>query len=181
MANNIDDIQFNPAEYISELVVPEDDEDYDNAKKRAEIVNLMYPSAYLARADFFGWANSMENQMRWIGANMIPNKERHVQQLRSKGISREDDLREYKFANEQMPHVNSEIDKDDLIAMGESILEDYRYSLRVCAISFVVAVREHDAISNTLDQLSYSAIKAKGEAKRNGTRQAPPVVKLDKI
>lgn len=166
---------FDVHAYVQSLHVSQDDEDYQNAMKKVEIAHLMYPNAHLVKAELYGVASAMENQMKYYGGVLIPSKERRISQLGGSGFLKEDDLREYRFANETLPHVNEEESIADTIQYIERELDDLTYALRVAAISFVTNVREHDKVALDLDLLTYSGIKAK--AQYNKRAKAPTVAK----
>lgn len=152
---------FDVPAFINELVVTEDNEDYIHARKRVEITLLMYPNAYLARADLYGTITSMENYISYTGGTLVPAKQQRIKQLSGRGFMAEDDLRQYKFANESMPHINEERSVDDVIADIRAELDQLIYSMQVAAIMMVVCIREHDELSNQLGLHTFSAIKAK--------------------
>ncbi len=157
---------FNVADYISTLSVPSDDPVLHDTKKVFEVMQNILDDAYLCRAFAWGVAAAMENQLTYLGGNLLPNFENKLNIIAGKGVLSESDLRTFKFSNEEQPHINSDQDKGDLIAEQEARIDQVVSKMRNAAIMFVYAVRTHDELSETLNQLNYTAIKARAASKR---------------
>ena len=166
---------FNVLNYISTLSVPSDDPILSDTKKLFEVMQLILDDAYLCRAFAWGVAAAMENQLTYLGGNLLPNSENKLNILAGRGVLSESDLSVFKFANEEKPHINDDQDKDDLIAEQEARISQVVNKMRNAAIMFVYAVRSHDELSETLGQLNYMGIKSKAAARRNATTVQRPL------
>ena len=156
---------FNVAAYIQGLNVTPDDEDFINYKQQAEITLLACDDAYLARADFWGMATARENQVLYIGDRLLPNVERQLNQLTGRGINSESN-ETFRFSNEEAPHINEEVSIEELVADKEAMIDQLNDKMRRAAIGLVIAVQNHDELSQVLGQLTYSGIKAQASTKR---------------
>ena len=157
---------FNIATYINTLNIDKTDERLIEFTRLATANALILDDAYLCRAAFWGQASAMENQLQYLGGNYLPNLERRLNQLESSGFLSESDLNVSWFANEDRPHVNDEISPTEKAANIRDQIDQLMYKMTTAAIGFVVSMREHDKISKDLEQLSYSAIKARAANKR---------------
>ena len=68
--------------------------------------------------------------------------------------------------NEQEPHVNEETSFDQLIEDQQNFIDQLKRRMTTAGIKMVVAIRNHDQLSNDLEQLTYAGIKAKAAANR---------------
>ena len=157
---------FDINNYISTLSVPSDDPVLHDTKRLFEIAQNILDDAYLCRAHAWGVAAAMENQITYLGGNLLPNFENKLNILAGKGVLSQSDLRTFKFSNEEQPHINEDQDKGDQIAEQEARIDQVVNKMRSAAIMFVYAVRNHDEISESLGQLNYVAIKSKAASKR---------------
>ena len=157
-------------QFVKSLSVSQDDETVKDAKKVVDIMLNLCDDAYLCRAMFWGMATAMENQIVYLGTNLLVNAERKLSRLTSDGIMGESDLDVSWFANEAKAHINDE-NAGDQIAQAEAFIEQTQDKMRTAAILFVVYMRAHDEQSALLNQLTYSAIKAKANTNRT-TRAA---------
>jgi hypothetical protein len=161
---------FNVGEYIQSLNISPDDERLVEFKRLATAKELILDDAYLCRASFWGEASAMENQLEYLGGNYLPNLERRINQLEGSGFLSENDLSVSWFANEDQPHVNDEVPADEKSANVKDQIDQVLYKMSTAAIGFIVNVHKHDEISKQLEQLSYTAIKARAAAKRAANR-----------
>ena len=153
-------------QYVKGLSVSQDDETVNDAKKVVDIMLNLCDDAYLCRAMFWGMATAMENQLVYLGTNLLPNAERKLSRLASDGIMSESDLDVAWYSNEDKAHVNDE-NAGDQIAQAEAFINQTQDKMRTAAILFVVYMRAHDEQSGILNQLTYSAIKAKANTNRS--------------
>ena len=152
--------------FVRGLVVDNTDEAYLQIKKSMELIANVFDDAYLARAYYWGVASAMENQLTYLGGNMLPNLERKLNTLNETGYLGESDLSEYRFANEDRPHVNEDTTLDDQVNSAKNRIDILQEKMVTAAVVFVEAIRAHDDISKDLGQLTYSAIKARASDKR---------------
>lgn len=158
---------FNVQEFCKDLKIePEDKATINDAKKLVELTELICEDAYLARAWFWGTATAMENQVSYLGGNLLPKAERKYNSLTSKGFLGEGDVSVDWYANEDKPHVNDDVTMDDQVIDAEAFIARTKEKMKTAAILFVAMVQAHDDNSKMLDQLTYSAIKAKSSNKR---------------
>jgi len=162
-------MNFDLREYIASLKVDTNDSWFKDTTRWVELGESVVDDAYLARALFWGVASAMENQLVYLGNNFRVNLTNQLQRLIGNGILSEDDVSVFKFANELRPHINEDRSKDDLIADKEAQIAQVDAKMYVAAVLFVHAVRKHDEISLELNQLTYSAIKARA-SQRNSNR-----------
>lgn len=158
--------EFNIPAYISTLEVSADDGILDDACKLFDVAQHMLDDAYLCRAFCWGIATSMENQLNYLGSNLLPNMEKRLNIIVDRGILSESDLGSFKFANEEKLHVNSDQTKEDQVAEQEARIDQINSKMMSAAVMLVHAVRTHDQLSEDLGQMKYSEIKAKAAAKR---------------
>ena len=157
---------FDVYTYCKDLVVPQDDEVLQDTLKNIELYELLFDDAYLSRAYHWGVATSMENQLSYLGGNLLPGaEERHNNQF-GDGITGEGDLSVDWFANEAKPHINEDRPLDQLEDDSKTFMDQIQDKMRTAGIVFVAHVRAHDEVSKDLNQLSYGAIKSRAASKR---------------
>ena len=168
---------FDLKQYITSLDVKQDDELLVEAKDLTTAVHLICNDPWLSRQAFYGLAGSMERQLTYLGTNLLPNAERKLQQLASSGVMGESYVVNNWFGNtnEDDNHINSEtvmshtgeqISADQQLDDQQTFVEELHDRMRRACIIMVVAIREHDRISDNLDQLSYAAIAARAAMNR---------------
>lgn len=158
---------FNVTEYIHDLKPTEEDmQTIKEAKEVSQVLELLCDDAYLARALHWGVATAMENQLTYIGGNLLPKAEARLNRLAGNGYLSEGDVSVSWYANEDKPHVNEDITIDDQVTDQERFIDQVNLKLHTAAIMFVAFVNAHDELSHTLNQLTYGAIKAKSASKR---------------
>ncbi|MAG26337.1 hypothetical protein CMI47_12375 [Candidatus Pacearchaeota archaeon] len=159
---------FKLNDYLSELVVEQDDPELMKALDIVELTELVCDDAWLARQDHYGSAGAMERQIEYLGTTLLPNAEAKLSRMESRGVIGESYTQDSWFgtANEEDPHINDEIPFDQQVEDQKNFIDQLKGRMRTAAILFVTRVRAHDALSMTLDQLSYSGIKAKAESNR---------------
>ena len=158
---------FNVYEYVNNLVVSADDETVKAVKDIINMHEILYDDGYLARAQHWGSATSMENQLSYLGGRLLPSMESKLNNLKNpRGILAEDDLRVSFTANESQPHINEDVLVEDQIAELEARIDQVHEKMRVAGIAFALYVKAHDEQSALLNLLSYSGIKAQAAAKR---------------
>jgi hypothetical protein len=159
---------FNAAEYIRDLPVASDDDFLVEVRKLNEVREQMYNNAYVCRALFWGEAAALENQLVYLGNNLLPAAQRRITALESNGVLGEsEDM--YRFSNEDKPHVNDEIPVGDQTLELQMRRDQIEVTMRECAIGLVEAVRRHDDLSQTLGLLSFAGVKARAFEKRAAT------------
>jgi hypothetical protein len=161
---------FDIANYISTLRVTEDDPTLVDTKRLFELSQVILEDAYLCRAHAWGVATAMENQLTYLGGNLLPNFENKLNILAGRSVLSESPLDVFKFANEEKPHINDDKSKEDQILEQEARIDQVKSKMYAAAIMFVYAVRTHDEISETLGQLNYAAIKSRATSKRNASQ-----------
>jgi hypothetical protein len=159
---------FNINTYLSELVVKQDDEEMKRALDIIELDELMYEDPWLSRQGHFGVAGAMERQLAYLGGTLLPNSESKLQRMSSTGVIGESYTQDSWFgtSNADDPHINEEVSFDQQIDDQQEFVDSLRNRMRTAAIVFVTRVRAHDELSKQLDQLTYSAIKAKADSNR---------------
>ena len=162
---------FDVQEYLNELKVKQDDEEFQAIKEAADLVTYICDDAWLARARFFGEAGAMERHIEYLGSNMIPNQQAKLTRLEAQGgngILSESYTVDSWFGttNADDPHMNDEVGKQQQIDDTKTFIEQLEKRQRTAALMLAVAVREHDELSGMLDQHKYGTIKAMAEAKR---------------
>ena len=150
--------------------------DYEDEAKEfnkiAELVQLVFEDAWLARAYFWGTATAMENQIAYLGDNMLSNMERRLNQLvNPTGILAEDDLRTSRFSNESLPHINEDQTVEDRAEELRLRIDQIIRKMNVAGVQFCIAVQNHDDISKTLEQMTFAQIKAKASLRRTSQPQ----------
>lgn len=166
-------MSFDIQGYLSDLVVREDDEELKKAQEIIELTELICDDAWLARQDHFGSAGAMERQLEYIGGTLLPNVETQISRMSSDGVMGESYVQDSWFGatNSENPHISDEIDKDERLDNRIAFANQLRTRMRTAAIIFVTRVRAHDALSSTLEQLSYQGIKSKAAANRLANNQ----------
>ena len=165
---------FNLQEYMNTLVVPQDDPELEKAKDIVELTEIVCDDAWLARQDHYGSAGAMERQIQYLGSTLLPNAERKLQRMNSDGVIGESYTQDSWFGttNEDDPHINDEISFDQQKEDQQNFVDGLKIRMRTAAIMFATRVRAHDAISLTLDQLTYGGIKAKAQSNREAVQAA---------
>ena len=161
---------FNLNEYLNNLTVTSDDEEYIAAKDLLEAQEILCNDKWLARQANFGMAGAMERQLEYLGGTLLPNSEDKLRRMNSNGVIGESYTKDSWFGhtNEDEQHVNDELPFDQLRDDQQSFIEQLEQRMRTAGIIFGVNVRQHDFLSSILQpqQLSYAAIKAKGQQNR---------------
>lgn len=157
---------FSVAEYCHSLNVSPEDDTLTRAKEIIELTELICDDAWLARQDHFGSAGAMERQLEYLGGTLLPNAESKLNRLEGRGILSESDLSVSWHSNEDHVHENDEIPVDQQIDEQKNFIDQLKDRMRTAAILFVTRVHAHDEISKMLDQLTYSAIKARAQSNR---------------
>lgn len=165
---------FNINEYLSELTVNEDDIELKQALELVELTELICDDAWLARQDHYGSAGAMERQIEYLGGTLLPNSERKTSRMAADGIIGESYVMDNWFgkSNDESRHESEEVSFDQQLEDQQNFVEGLKTRMRTAAILFVTRVRAHDEISKTLDQLTYSGIKAKAQSNRAAKLQA---------
>ena len=165
---------FNINQYLSDLTVLEDDVELKQAMELVELTELICDDAWLARQDHFGSAGAMERQLEYLGGTLLPNAENKKTRMSSGGVIGESYVMDNWFgmSNEENRHENEEISFDQQLEDQENFIDSLKTRMRTAAILFVTRVRAHDELSKTLDQLTYSGIKAKAASNRQAKQQA---------
>lgn len=159
---------FNLNQYLSDLTVAQDDEELKRALDIIELDEIMYNDPWLSRQGHFGVAGAMERQLDYLGGTLLPNSEAKLQRMNSNGVIGESYTQDSWFGttNEDDPHVNEEVSFDQQVDDQQEFVNSLENRMRTAGIVFVTRIRAHDELSKQLDQLSYSAIKAKAESNR---------------
>ena len=166
--NTGDDMTFNIAEYLGDMVVNPDDPELELATDAVKLTELGCDDAWLARQEHFGVAGAMERQIEYLGTTLLPNAEAKITKMSSSGVIGESYSADHWFGttNSDSPHENEEISFDQQIEDQQNFADGLRARMRTAAIRMVTRVRAHDDVSKMLDQLTYSAIKAKAASNR---------------
>jgi len=168
---------FDIKQYITGLEVKQDDELLVEAKDLTEAVHLITNDPWLARQAFYGIAGSMERQLTYLGSTLLPNAEKRLQQLNSSGVMGESYVVNSWFghSNDDDNHINSEtvmshtgeqISVDQQADDHKTFVDQLHDRMRRACIIMVVSIREHDKLSDTLDQLNYAGIAARAAMNR---------------
>jgi hypothetical protein len=159
---------FNVQEFVNTLTVEPDDEKLTQANEMVQLTTLICEDSWLCRQAMFGVAGAMERQMQFLGGTLIPNSERSLNTMSSRGVGGEAYVAAQWVgtSNSLDEHINDEIPVEDKVADKQMFIEDLKHRMRTAAIIFAVHLREHDELSGQLDQLSYYGIKASANAKR---------------
>ena len=159
---------FNISQFLNDLEVSPDDPELELANDSVKLTELGCEDAWLARQEHFGVAGAMERQIEYLGNTLLPNTEAKIQRMASSGVIGESYSADHWFGttNEDDPHVNDEVAFDQQIEDQQNFADNLRARMRTAAIRMVTRIRAHDELSKTLDQLTYSAIKAKAAANR---------------
>ena len=154
---------FNLNTYLSELVVPVNDEVLSKAKDIVELTEIICDDQWLARQAHFGYAGAMERQLEYLGTQLLPTAEDKLKRMNSDGVIGESYTQDSWFgtANADDPHINDEIAFDQLIDDQQTFVDELQSRMRTAAILFVTCVRAHDVLSKELNQLTYGGIKSK--------------------
>jgi len=165
---------FDLQTYLNDLTVKQDDEDLVKALEIIELTELICDDAWLARQDHYGSAGAMERQIVYLGSTLLPNAENKLSRMKSTGIIGESYTQDSWFGttNADEPHINDEIPFDQQVEDQENFVEGLKVRMRTAAILFVTRVRAHDELSKTLEQLSYSGIRAKAQQNRAAVEKA---------
>jgi hypothetical protein len=162
-------VEENPTLFKWNQKEPEkNDAELELAMDSVKLTELGCDDGWLARQEHFGVAGAMERQIEYLGNTLLPNAEAKVQKMASGGIIGESYTQDHWFGttNTESPHENEEIAFDQQIEDQQNFADDLRARMRTAAIRMVTRIKAHDDISNTLGQLTYSAIKAKAAANR---------------
>ena len=162
---------FDIRTFLSELKVEQDDAELEKAQDIIKLTEIICDDHWLARQDHYGSAGAMERQIEYIGSNLLPNAEGKLQRMSSKGVMGESYTQDHWFGttNEEPTenaHVSQEVPFDVQVEAQQDFVEQLQKRMRTAAILFVTRVRAHDILSDQLEQLSYSGIKAKAAANR---------------
>lgn len=155
-------------QFLNELIVLEGDEELKQSLDIIELDEILCDDAWLARQTHFGVAGAMERQIEYLGSTLLPNAERKLQRMNSEGVIGESYTQDSWFGttNEDDNHVNEEVSFDQQVEDQQNFVDGLQTRMRTAGIIMVTRVRAHDALSKTLDQLTYSAIKATAAANR---------------
>ena len=162
-------VEENPTLFKWNQKEPEkNDAELELAMDSVNLTELGCDDGWLARQEHFGVAGAMERQIEYLGNTLLPNAEAKIQKMASGGIIGESYTQDHWFGttNTESPHENEEIAFDQQIEDQQNFADDLRARMRTAAIRMVTRIKAHDDISNTLGQLTYSAIKAKATANR---------------
>ena len=159
------------ATFLAEIVISEENgttELLQRAKDACEVNQLIDDDKWLSRADNFGQAGAMDRHIEYLGHTLLPNAEAKLNRMTSKGIIGESYVRDSWFGetNAQEPHVNEEVSFDQLVEDQQNFIDQLKRRMTIAGIKMVVAIRNHDQLSNDLEQLTYAGIKAKAAANR---------------
>jgi len=165
---------FSVPQFLSEMSVSKDDPELELAMDAVELTELGCDDGWLARQEHFGVAGAMERQIEYLGSVLLPNAEDKIKKMASDGIIGESYTQDHWFGttNSDSPHENEEISFDQQIEDQQNFADGLRARMRTAAIRMVTRIKAHDELSNTLGQLTYSAIKAKATANRNAKATA---------
>lgn len=157
--------------FLAEIVISEENgttELLQRAKDACEVNQLIDDDKWLSRADNFGQAGAMDRHIEYLGHTLLPNAEAKLNRMTSKGIIGESYVRDSWFGetNAQEPHVNEEVSFDQLVEDQQNFIDQLKRRMTIAGIKMVVAIRNHDQLSNDLEQLTYAGIKAKAAANR---------------
>ena len=157
---------FDVNSYVKDLDVPRDNEVLQEWEQLFDTTQVILNDAYSARAYFWGVASAMENQIQYLGSNYLPNLENRVNKLEGNGFLSEGDLQVSWYSNEDKPHVNEDIDITEQASDTKNQIRNIQDRMANLGVAYVLARKNHDDISNNLNQLSYGAIKSRAAAKR---------------
>lgn len=159
---------FKVQEYINEITVTQDDEELIKAKEVIDLLGLLCEDAYLYRQGCFALAGGMERQLEYLGGTLLPSNENQLARMSSGGIRGESYTQDSWFGttNSDDEHINDEVGTEQLIDDKQDFIRQLERRMRTAAIILVVAVREHDDVSDMLSQHKYGTIKAMAAAKR---------------
>ena len=157
--------------FLAEIVISEENgttELLQRAKDACEVNQLIDDDKWLSRADNFGQAGAMDRHIDYLGHPLLPNAEAKLNRMTSKGIIGESYVRDSWFGetNAQEPHVNEEVSFDQLVEDQQNFIDQLKRRMTIAGIKMVFAIRNHDQLSNDLEQLTYAGIKAKAAANR---------------
>ena len=164
---------FNINDFLTNLDVSDSTDIIDETLDLTKIVHLITNDPWLARQAFFGLAGSMERQLEWIGSSMYPNAVRKLERLASGGIKSETYTvnnwfgttnadNEHVNAETVISHTGDEINVDQQLDDQREFVDELEGRMKRAGIIFVYCMKEHDKLSDELDQLSYAGIKVKG-------------------
>jgi hypothetical protein len=160
---------FNLDQYLSTLIVHQDDDELTKALDHIELTQLICDDAWLARQAHYGLAGAMERQIQYLGSTLIPNSEAKITRMASSGVIGESYVVDNWFGttNEERRHESEEVSFDQQLEDQQNFVDGLKNRMRTAAIMFVSNVRAHDELSKTLDQLTYSGIKMKASQNRS--------------
>ena len=98
---------FNLAEYVNDLSITSENEVLQEFDTLFVAQQGILDDAYLNRSVFWGIATALENQITYLGGNLLPNIERRINILEGGGYLSQGDIQVDWFANEDQPHVNA--------------------------------------------------------------------------
>lgn len=163
---------FNVNAYVSELTVDPKDEELVQSQEVVTLIGLICNDVWLCRQAHYGFAGAMDRQIEYLGGTLLPRAEQRLNRLEGNGYLSENDVSVNWFANEDKPHVNSDIPLDQQIEDQKNFIDQLVVRMRTAAILFVTQVRAHDDLSKDLEQLTYSGIRAKAAANREQRTEA---------
>lgn len=156
-------------EFINDNIIPvleDSNSEIEEVRQYLEVAHSLINDPYMTRGMFWGVAAAFENQYNYLTTNFGRNLESRLNRLTGSGVLSESTLDEYKFANEEKPHINEDVTLNDQIAEVKQLIDRNNEKRFMCAVMFYFARKQHDEVSLDLQQLTYSAIKAKAAAKR---------------
>ena len=165
-------IMFNPAEFINDLEVNDDDEDKKRIEDSIELNHLIYNNQWTVRQVCYSIAWGMLSHLNHLGNNLLPKAEQRINQLEGNGILSESDITVgwgKKYANEDKPHINDEISVNQQVDNQKTHVDEIKERMKTVAISFVLNRDEHDELSMQLNQLSFKGIQNRSAQKRTAT------------
>ena len=143
------------------------DEFVTNELKFNEMAHHHYDDAYVVRAFFWAKATAFENQLTYLGGNFLVNQEGQLNRMSSTGFFGETDIAKFKFANEDQLHVQDDVPKEDRISEQKARIDQTKARMDWIAIVMVLAIREHDKVSQDLNLMTYGEIKRRAAEKKS--------------
>jgi len=160
-------MSYNVNEYVNSIDVPTSSEELSHVKDLITLKHLIYGDAWTVRQSCYNEAFGMFSHLRYIGGTLLLNAERRLNKVIGTGIMSESiDVDWSKAPNAERPHISDELSVEHQDQNAREFIDQLKYRMYVCAISYVLHVQEHDDISRDLDQLTFSAIQARATAKR---------------
>jgi hypothetical protein len=158
---------FNVNQFVNDLNIAPLSAELDQARDLIALKHILYNDAWTVRQSCYNEAYGMLSHLRYIGGTLLANAERRLNTLDGNGIMSEAlDVNWGKAPNAEQPNINDEISKDDQAQNQREFIDQLKYRMAVCAVSYVLHVQEHDDISRDLEQLTFSAIQARSQVKR---------------